>query len=84
MLVMAIANRRIMNNARVEAVSAEALVRIRDVDGSIIPPGKFIPVAEETGLVEQLGVHYIQGLYFSKPLPQEEFVAFVRGSVSGA
>jgi EAL domain-containing protein (putative c-di-GMP-specific phosphodiesterase class I) len=36
-------------------VSAEALVRIRDLDGSIIPPGKFIPVAEETGLVDQLG-----------------------------
>ncbi len=36
-------------------VSAEALVRIRDVDGSVIPPGRFIPVAEETGLVEQLG-----------------------------
>ncbi|MBR1740437.1 MAG: EAL domain-containing protein, partial [Lachnospiraceae bacterium] len=31
--------------------SAEALVRIRAVDGSIIPPGKFIPVAEKSGLI---------------------------------
>lgn len=36
-------------------VSAEALVRIRNKDGSIIPPGLFIPVAEETGLISALG-----------------------------
>lgn len=36
-------------------VSAEALVRIRNTDGTIIPPGKFIPVAEETGIITQLG-----------------------------
>jgi EAL domain-containing protein (putative c-di-GMP-specific phosphodiesterase class I) len=36
-------------------VSAEALARIRNTDGTIVPPGKFISVAEETGLVEHLG-----------------------------
>jgi EAL domain-containing protein (putative c-di-GMP-specific phosphodiesterase class I) len=36
-------------------VSAEALARIRNTDGTIVPPGQFISVAEETGLVEQLG-----------------------------
>lgn len=36
-------------------VSAEALVRIRENDGSIIPPGKFVPVAERTGLISQIG-----------------------------
>ncbi|MGN0485232.1 MAG: EAL domain-containing protein [Lachnospiraceae bacterium] len=36
-------------------VSAEALVRIRDRDGSIIPPGLFISIAEETGLIAQIG-----------------------------
>jgi EAL domain-containing protein (putative c-di-GMP-specific phosphodiesterase class I) len=35
--------------------SAEALVRIRRADGSIIPPGLFVPVAEETGLIAKLG-----------------------------
>lgn len=36
-------------------VCAEALVRIRKEDGGIIPPGLFIPVAEETGLIAKLG-----------------------------
>ena len=36
-------------------VSAEALVRLRKPDGAIIPPGLFIPIAEETGIVAQLG-----------------------------
>ena len=35
--------------------SAEALARIREKDGTVIMPGKFIPIAEETGLVKQLG-----------------------------
>lgn len=36
-------------------VSAEALVRIRKEDGSIIMPGMFIPVAEETDIISRLG-----------------------------
>ena len=36
-------------------VSAEALVRIRKKDGTIIPPGVFIPVAEATGHILELG-----------------------------
>lgn len=36
-------------------VSAEALVRIREKDGKIIPPGVFIPIAETTGLIWQIG-----------------------------
>lgn len=36
-------------------VSAEALVRIRNHNGEIVPPGVFIPIAEETGLIGPLG-----------------------------
>ena len=39
---------------------AEALVRIRREDGTLIPPGEFIPVAEETGQVIQLGVRVFE------------------------
>ena len=36
-------------------VSAEALVRIRRKDGTIMPPGLFIPIAEMTGHILELG-----------------------------
>lgn len=36
-------------------VGAEALARIRDDFGSIIPPSLFIPIAEQVGLIDELG-----------------------------
>lgn len=35
--------------------SAEALVRIRDAEGKIVPPGVFIDVAEQNGMILKLG-----------------------------
>lgn len=35
--------------------SAEALVRIRDAEGKIVPPGIFIDVAEQNGMILKLG-----------------------------
>ncbi|MBR5484894.1 MAG: EAL domain-containing protein [Oscillospiraceae bacterium] len=45
----------IYSSKKKKFVSAEALVRIRSTDGKIIPPGMFIPVAEQTGLISTLG-----------------------------
>ena len=36
-------------------VGAEALIRWDDVAAGIVPPGEFIPVAEELGLIEAIG-----------------------------
>lgn len=36
-------------------VAAEALARIRDDTGRIIPPGLFIPIAEKNGYINRLG-----------------------------
>lgn len=41
--------------ASMEVVSAEALMRWRDKEKGYISPGEFIPVAEDTGLVVDLG-----------------------------
>lgn len=35
--------------------SAEALARLRDEDGKIIPPGAFISIAEKNGVISKLG-----------------------------
>ena len=45
----------IYSTKRDKFVSAEALARIRGRDGSIVPPGSFIPVAEKNGLISQIG-----------------------------
>jgi EAL domain-containing protein (putative c-di-GMP-specific phosphodiesterase class I) len=33
---------------------AEALVRLKDKDGKLVPPGKFVPLAEETGMIVEI------------------------------
>lgn len=45
----------IYNTKTHKFTSAEALVRIRSRDGNIIPPGRFIAVAEKRGLILSLG-----------------------------
>ena len=38
-----------------EIIRAEALVRMREPSGELVPPGEFIPIAEERGLIITLG-----------------------------
>ena len=40
---------------RNELQGVEALIRWRDPEHGMVPPGDFIPVAEETGLIESIG-----------------------------
>lgn len=45
----------IYSNKEESFTSAEALVRIRKRDGALMPPGVFIPVAEDNGQILELG-----------------------------
>ncbi|MDE6312343.1 MAG: EAL domain-containing protein [Lachnospiraceae bacterium] len=45
----------IYSTSKKQYVSAEALVRIINPDGSLVPPGQFIPVAEKNGAILELG-----------------------------
>ena len=45
----------IYSNEEKRFTSAEALARIRETDGSLLPPGVFIPVAEASGQILELG-----------------------------
>jgi diguanylate cyclase (GGDEF)-like protein len=44
-----------VNLASGKVVSAEALLRWNDPHTGIVPPGKFIPILEETGLINAVG-----------------------------
>ena len=45
----------IYSTAEDKFVSAEALVRMVDKNGKLVSPGRFIPVAEATGQIKELG-----------------------------
>jgi EAL domain-containing protein (putative c-di-GMP-specific phosphodiesterase class I) len=45
----------IYNSASVEVAGVEALCRWRGKDGKMVPPDRFIPIAERAGLMHELG-----------------------------
>ncbi len=50
----------IINVSESKFKAAEALVRIRQKNGEIIPPGEFISIAEENGQIIQLGIRVLE------------------------
>lgn len=54
--------------------SAEALVRIRDREGKIVPPGVFIEIAEKSGMILRLGeIVFEKVCQFIRRYPLEQY-----------
>jgi diguanylate cyclase (GGDEF)-like protein len=60
----------------------EALVRWRDPDRGLIPPSEFIPVAEESGLIEQIGQWVLEETCVQNKSWQMEGLPPIRASVN--
>lgn len=66
--------------------SAEALVRIKEPDGSMVPPGVFIPIAEENGLIIPLGEEIFRQVceFLSSGEPQKHGIEYIEYNLSVA
>ena len=63
-------------NPRMEIVVRNTIRMIKDMDMKIVVEG--IETEELAQQFSDMECEYIQGYYFSKPLPREEFVGFLR------
>ncbi len=65
---------------------AEALVRIRSKDGEIVPPGEFVPVAEENGQIIPLGIRVFEKVceFLAKGEVQKHGLEQVEVNISAA
>jgi len=66
-------------NAKAKYVMDAAMMMIKGMHLEIVSEG--IENEEQLKIMEALGIQYIQGYYFSKPLPVNKFVEFIEGPV---
>ena len=57
------------------SIVRNTLKMMRDIDKELVAEG--VETKEDLGLLEEMGCDFIQGYYFSKPLPAEDFVRFI-------
>ncbi|MBR5316422.1 MAG: EAL domain-containing protein, partial [Lachnospiraceae bacterium] len=69
------------NNAKAKYVMDAAMMMIKGMDLKIVSEG--IENEEQLKIMEALGIQYIQGYYFSKPLPETKFIEFIDDAVVG-
>lgn len=66
-------------NAKAKYVMDAAMAMIKGMNLEIVSEG--IENAEQLKILEALGIQYIQGYYFSKPLPENKFIEFVIAAI---
>lgn len=65
-------------DSRMKTLLKNTIRMLRDIGMEIVVEG--VETEETLQQFTALGCDYIQGYYFSKPLPEQEFVEFIRGS----
>ena len=63
-------------NGKAKYIMDAAMNMIHGMDLKIVSEG--IETEEQFCTMENLGINYIQGYYFSKPLPNDEFLEFIK------
>ena len=66
-------------NAKAKHVMDATMTMIKGLNLEIVSEG--IENAEQLEIMETLGIQYIQGYYFSKPLPENRFIEFVIAAI---
>ena len=68
-------------NDKAKFVMDAAMHMIHGLDLRIVSEG--IETKEQYATMEKLGINYIQGYYFSKPLSQDKFITFIKEKYTG-
>ena len=63
------------------AVFADSVRMMKGVGKNVLVEG--VETREQFEAVAAMGVDYIQGYYFAKPMPQDDFIEFLQGSSRG-
>ncbi len=68
-------------NRKARYVMDAAIQMIQGMNLEIVSEG--IETEEQYQTMEELGISHIQGYYFSKPLPENEFLRFLESRMDG-
>ena len=67
-----------MENEKAKKILEEMIIMLKSVKKKVVVVG--IETPEQAAAFTKMGSDYLQGFYFSKPLPPEEFMAFIKKS----
>ena len=63
-------------NDKIKYVLSGMMNLLHKLDMNIVAEG--IETEEQMKVMSELGIEYIQGYYFSRPIPEDEFIAFLK------
>ncbi len=63
-------------NERARIVMTESVKMIKELGYKIVAEG--VETYDQLLAMKELGIDFIQGFYFSKPLPQDEYIEFIK------